>query len=300
MDEILRLFPKGIKDDLKTKISNRWPSLQEIRIRINQPIELIFDESVEWMDVVKPNNSDKMYIVNKLSEFSLYRMEDELKQGYITITGGHRIGLAGKVNTSNGTVKAIKYITFLNIRLAKQKIGIAEKIMPFLRDKNYLNTLIIGAPQTGKTTLLRDIIRIISSGQGNIIPQKTAVIDERSEIAASLKGIPQHDLGMRTDILDACPKAEGMMMMIRSMSPQVLVADEIGSFYDVESLLEAISAGVTVICTVHGRTIKEITQRPSIEPLVNKDVFKRFIILDYDGKPGVIKHIYDSEKRKLY
>lgn len=298
MEEILRLFPKKIKEQLKLYTTGRWHSLQEIRIRLNQPIELIFDNHMEWMEDII-NYQDNIYMVNQLSEFSLYRMEDELRDGYMTIEGGHRVGLAGKVNTVGGSVKAIQHITFLNIRIAKEKIGAADSLIDYLFDNKYFNTLIVGAPQTGKTTLIRDLTRMISSGWYRADPKKVGVIDERSEIGASHKGVPQHNLGKRTDVLDACPKAEGMMMMIRSMSPEIIVVDEIGSNKDVHALLEALNAGVTVLCTIHGQSLIELKKRPSIQPLFQNDVFQRMVVLKHGGSPGKIKAVYDGHGKMI-
>lgn len=301
MQEILRLFPDDMKLAISAQIRNRWHQLQEIRCRAEQPLELIFDQHVEWIESCKPTSQDRVYILNQLSHYSLYRMEDELREGYITIEGGHRVGLAGKVNTWEGRVKAVQHITFFNIRIAKQSIGVAQPIMPYVYQGDYLNTLIIGPPQSGKTTLIRDMTRLISSGWQNIFPKKVAVIDERSEIAASIKGTPQHDVGKRTDVLDACPKAEGMMMMIRSMSPEIIVVDEIGHEEDVRALLEAIHAGVIIFCTMHGRSLAELKRRPSLIPLFDAHVFKRMIILDHHGKgPGYIKAIYNEQEKNLY
>ncbi|OZU89996.1 stage III sporulation protein AA [Virgibacillus indicus] len=299
MEEILRLFPDKMKQPIEKKINDRWQFLQEIRFRLHQPIELIFNQNTEWVEMVRPDRKDSVFVINQLSEYSLYRMEDELRDGYITIEGGHRVGLAGKVNTINGSVKAVQYITFLNIRIAKEQIGAAVPIIPYIYTNQYCNTLFAGAPQTGKTTLIRDAARVIASGWASIGAKKVGIIDERSEIAASRKGVPQHDLGLRSDVMDACPKSEGMMMMIRSMSPDVLVVDEIGSSEDVRSLLEAINAGVTVICTIHGDSLDELKKRPSLEPLFSHKVFQRIIILKRDKKPGQIQKIYDQNERNI-
>ncbi|MFZ3577153.1 stage III sporulation protein AA [Virgibacillus sp. DJP39] len=299
MDAILRLFPEHIKDAIKEKVKNRWYELQEIRFRLNQPIELIYDTKIEWINQIKPDSKDAIFVLNQLSEFSLYRMEDELREGYITIEGGHRVGLAGKVNTLGGIVKAIQHITFFNIRIAKQKLDVALPIIPYLYRKKYMSTLFVGPPQTGKTTLIRDIVRLIGSGWKNILPTKVAVIDERSEIGGSIKGIPQHNVGIRTDVMDACPKAEGMMMMIRSMSPDVLVVDEIGSEKDVQALMEATLAGVVVICSVHGQNLEEIKKRPSLQPLFEQAVFQRFVLLEKQEQPGFVKGIYDHNEMNI-
>ncbi|MBR7796754.1 MAG: stage III sporulation protein AA [Bacillota bacterium] len=294
MEEVLRLFPEQIRNEVSRKVGRRWDELEEIRLRLNKPVELIFHATHKTVYHPIPTKGDFVHMINQLSEFSLYRMEDELREGYMTIEGGHRVGLAGRVNTINGSVKAIQYITFLNIRIAKEKIGAASEVVPYLYQQGYLNTLIVGAPQTGKTTLIRDITRIISSGWTHIPPQKVGVVDERSEIAASIKGVPQHNIGPRTDVMDACPKAEGMMMMIRSMSPQILVVDEIGGKRDVDALLEAINAGVVVICSIHGQTLDELNRRPSIQALLQQEIFQRIILLDRTSSPGSFQHIYDA------
>lgn len=301
MEEILRLFPDGIRQAIQTKVGNRWHILQEIRIRLYQPMELIFDTNVEWMTSVRPNKGDGIHIVNQLSQFSLYRMTDELREGYITIEGGHRVGIAGRVNTLDGSVKALQYITFFNIRVAKQKIGAAKAILPYIYNQGkYVNTLIVGAPQTGKTTIIRDATRLISTGWKNVQAQKVGVIDERSEIAASIDGIPQHDLGFRTDVMDACPKVEGMMMMIRSMSPDVLVVDEIGHTDDISALMEAVHAGVTVICTIHGQDLLELQKRPSLTPIFEQKIFERIILLEKSKRPAKLKAVFDQDNKEIY
>ncbi|SDK55601.1 stage III sporulation protein AA [Sediminibacillus albus] len=294
MEEILRLFSSNIKSGLAEVLQKRWTSLQEIRIRIFRPIELVFDNGYEWAESLIPLKEDSLFLLNQLSQFSLYRLEDELREGFITIEGGHRIGLSGKVNTNDGTVKAIKHISSFNIRIAKEKRGTAESIVPELYEKEYLNTLIVGPPQTGKTTMLRDITRIVSSGWSKAPAKKTAVIDERSELGGSIDGIPQHNLGLRTDVMDACPKAEGMMMMIRSMSPEVLVVDEIGSSKDVQALMEALHAGVRIICSIHGDSLGHLKKRPSLEPLFRGQVFQRFVILERNQFPGQIRGIFNE------
>ncbi|MDY0396469.1 stage III sporulation protein AA [Virgibacillus halophilus] len=299
MENILDLFPDAYRRKIDLQIAGRWSELQEIRLRLAQPVELVFDQYTEWVTGLRPDKSVGMYVVNQLSGYSLYRLEDELRLGYITITGGHRVGLAGKVNTINGNVAAIQDIAFLNIRIAKEKIGIAEKVMPYIFKDAYMNTMLIGAPQTGKTTLLRDVARMVSEGWQKVRPCKVGIIDERSEIAASINGIPQHRVGHRTDVLDACPKAEGMMMMVRSMSPEVLIVDEIGSVADVEALMEAIHAGVKIICTVHGSSVENLMKRPSIKPLLESKVFQRMIILNKNTSLNRVAAILDQDNKNV-
>lgn len=299
MDEIMRLFPNDMGQAIQFKVQNRWQMLQEIRVRLNRPIELIFDDTTEWVKNLIPQTKEATFLINQLSQFSLYRLEDELREGYITIEGGHRIGIAGKVTTTGSSVKAIQNITFFNIRIAKEKPGVALPIIPYIYNGDYFNTLIIGPPQTGKTTLIRDLIRLISNGSKQTNPKKVGVVDERSEIGASIKGIPQHNLGLRTDVMDACPKADGMMMLVRSMSPDVMVVDEIGNQQDIDALMEAVNTGVTVICSIHGRSISELKRRPSLEPIFNQHIFDRYIVLKRDTSPGRISLVLDHNENNL-
>ncbi|WP_102027058.1 stage III sporulation protein AA [Salirhabdus sp. Marseille-P4669] len=294
MEEIMRIFPPVMADKLHSEIHN-WNQIEEIRVRVLRPIELVFPTYSRMVKNIIPTPEDAHFILNQLSQHSIYRFEDELRQGYITIEGGHRVGISGKVNTEKGYVKAIRHLAFFNVRIARQVKHISDPYLPLLFQNGFLNTLLIGPPKCGKTTFLRDAIRNISNGFHNYPPYKVGVIDERSEIAACKHGIPQHDVGLRTDVMDACPKAEGMMMMIRSMSPDILVVDEIGSDRDVSALMEALHAGVTVICSVHGATIEEIKNRPSLRPLFEQKAFKRFITFGNKPKPGTILSVLDED-----
>src|SRR5699024_7884297 len=164
MEEILRLFSPKLRQAIEKKIVNRWDELEELRVRLLRPVELIFNNGSEWLPHSIPTEDDGLFLISQLSEFSLYRMEDELREGYITIEGGHRVGLAGKVNTRNGEIKSVHYITFFNIRIAKAKAGAGMALLPYIFRKNYMNTLLIGPPQSGKTTMIRDLVRSISTG----------------------------------------------------------------------------------------------------------------------------------------
>ena len=188
-----------------------------------------------------------------------------------------------------------------NIRIAKERKGIAKGLIPFIwKNQRIYNTLIIGAPQTGKTTILRDIARLISNGTNERKGLKVGIIDERSEIAACHRGIPQHDIGIRTDVMDACPKINGLMMMIRSMSPEVMIVDEIGKIEDVQALSEAITAGVSIICTIHGDSIAAVEQRYAMKKLLSTQLFSRFIILRRDLNNQFQSIILNESKQVLY
>ncbi len=298
MEEILRILPGHIRTFINELPEGQIKELEEIRIRIERPIEIIARGRPFFLPyVVKPDDAQKL--LNKISNFSIYTLEEELRRGYITIPGGHRIGLAGKVILENGTVKAIRDVSSFNIRVAREKVGIADHLIPQIYDGGWLHTMIIGPPQTGKTTLLRDIGRIISQGRENIPSRKVGIVDERSEIAGSVHGVPQLTFGPRVDVLDACPKAEGMMMMIRSMSPEVLIVDEIGRKEDCEAVLEAVNAGITLIITTHGHSLTEVRNRPILQPVLEMGIFERFIELGRGEAPGTIVSVKDKNGREL-
>lgn len=301
MEEILRLFPEQVKNSLDKQVGNRWGRLQEIRVRLGHPIELFFDSAYEWLEEGCSESIDCVYILNQLTEFSLYRLEEELQQGFITIHGGHRVGIAGAATVRSGKIQALKNINFFNIRIAKEKIGSAKNVLSHIltSDGTCRHTLIAGPPQSGKTTILRDLARLLGNGTSGARAKKVAIVDERSEIAASWNGCPQHNVGMRTDVLDAAPKAEGMLLMIRSMSPEIMIADEIGKIEDANAVKEAANAGVKLITSVHASSMDELKRRPVLDSLIEDHVFERFILLERNATPGTIRTVLDAHGNPL-
>ncbi|WP_066365718.1 stage III sporulation protein AA [Neobacillus fumarioli] len=301
METIFHFLPKSIASHIGQIPPNQKDELEEIRVRINRPIEITVSGCPPCFLPYIVTADDAFHLMNKISHFSIYTLEEELKQGYITIAGGHRIGLAGKVILEGGKVKAIRDISSFNIRIAREKIGAGEPMIPYIFQGGWMNTMVIGPPQTGKTTLLRDFARIISTGikaQG-IQASKVGLVDERSEIAGCVNGIPQLTFGPRLDVLDACPKAEGMMMMIRSMSPDVLIVDEIGRKEDAEAIQEAVHAGIKLLMTTHGSSLEEIKKRPSLQEILKQQIFERFIVLNRNAGPGTITHILDKNGEEM-
>ncbi|MGX2960422.1 stage III sporulation protein AA [Peribacillus sp. JNUCC 23] len=287
MDTVYTLLPKKLEEQFRKIPLSMANKVEELRIRIGRPLEVIIEGRPTFLPYLV-HDEDAKQLLHHISKFSLYALEEELKRGYITVSGGHRIGLAGKVILENGAVKAIRDVSSFNIRIARQKIGTAEKLIPSLYTDEWHHTIIIGAPQTGKTTLLRDIARIISTGceSRNIPPKKVGIVDERSEIAGSVRGVPQLDFGPRVDVLDGCPKVEGMMMLIRSMSPDVLIVDEIGRPEDTAAVLEAVNAGIKLVITAHGRTLADLKKRPYMAQILNQHIFERYIELNRRDKSG--------------
>ena len=256
--DILQLLLKDESED----------EIEEIRMRANKPL-IIKCRDKEIVSEYVINIEDVRETIELAVEHSVYAHSDEIKNGYITIEGGHRIGVCGQVVFENGEIKTIKHISSINIRVAHEIKGCADKLLQYILSDNGIdNTLIVSSPGCGKTTLLRDIIRQLSNAGTTI-----GLVDERGEVAAGYLGIPQNDVGIRTDVLSFCKKSEGMIMLIRSMAPDVVVADELGGNEDIMALEHAGNSGCKVIATVHGQTIMEIPGELSRH-------FSKFIVID--------------------
>jgi stage III sporulation protein AA len=210
-----------------------------------------------------------------LCENSVYAHEAEIRQGYITIKGGHRAGFSGKAVIREGKIETIKEINSVNIRVSRERIGCGSEYIEEITDKNkVLNTLVISSPGCGKTTLLRDLTRLISNSG-----KKVSVIDERGEIGAVYCSVPQNDLGIQTDIIEDAPKKYAIPLMLRSMSPQVMICDEIATEADVMSIRKCFGAGVSVIASAHAGSVDEVRQNPLLKSLLGNGGFRRIIIL---------------------
>lgn len=309
---ILQLFPSNLRAYFET-VAEQYEDLSEIRIRAARPVvirrrgkeyyltpggEEKETGQNEWMNsfCMEAGQVDQMF--SYLCQYSPYAYGEAIKQGFLTVAGGHRIGVAGQVVRTSDGIGGIRNIRFINIRISHEIKGVATEFIPFLFDrktKKIENCLIVAPPGCGKTTMLRDMIRQISDGDRDRKGCGVAVVDERSEIAGCFMGEPQNDVGVRTDVLDACPKAIGMEMMLRSMSPEVLAIDEIATKKDVETLLLLLHCGVNVLATVHGNSVKEIREKPYLEPLFASVYFKRFLVIKTDQRA----RLYDEKGEVL-
>lgn len=297
-DEIYKILPKDISNIVKQYLQE--DTVQEIRIKSGKPVILNLSYGEKVLDY-RTTSEDLKFMMAKVSNYSLYAFEEEIKQGYITLKGGHRVGLAGECVISNGEVRTIKNISSLNIRICREIIGSSNKIMNLITNNNRVyNTLIVSPPKCGKTTILRDIAKNISNGMYkiNLSGKKVTIVDERSEIAACYNGVPQMNVGIRTDILDNCLKKSGMIMAIRSLSPEVLICDEIGTKGDLEALNMAFNSGVNVIVTVHGYDIADVYGRAVFKDLIDNCILERIILLSNRKGAGTIEKVYKVSRER--
>lgn len=302
--EIIPYFPAEIKKLLLSLQEHQLISLEELRLRCDQPLLLKLGDQDRTLDKQGRLQSDlsRGYHVSaeeiirtlaSISDNSLYAFEEDIKRGFITIAGGHRVGLAGQVVCQGDAVKTIKNFSSLCIRIAREVPGAARGWLPQVCPDGggVRNTLIISPPRCGKTTLLRDLARLLSNGDGERGRLNVTVVDERSELAGSFKGVPQLDVGVRTDVLDSCPKALGMLMAVRALSPQLVVTDELGRREDVEAVMECVNAGVGVVSSVHAASADELGRRPVMRELLAGKAFQLGIILSRRRGPGTVETV---------
>ena len=309
MEQLIRLFPVSMREAIR-RSGIFEKQLEEIRVRVNAPLMFLTAEGELFLKgniLADKLDNQCTYITSEdvrqmcmfMSKYSLYAYEEEIRKGFLTVEGGHRVGVCGQATCEAGFIRRMHPISYLNIRIARERKGCASGIFPCLMENDqFLNTLILSSPGVGKTTLLRDVIRLLSDGGENAKGRKVGLVDERSEIAGCLRGIPQNDVGIRTDVLDCCPKAEGMMLFIRSMAPEVLAVDEIGGAQDMEAMQYAMRCGCQIVATIHSRDLEELMQKPGWKEYVRAKLFERYVVLSStEGKRSYA--VYSGELVQL-
>lgn len=281
MESINNFLSKSIIDTINSSLFS-LDDIEEIRIRAEQPliIRTSLDEIVTEYIVT---TEDILTSLERICENSVYTYQNQICGGFITVTGGHRVGISGNAVMEEGRILNINYISSLNFRIARQVIDCSRPLLNYIIDydnNTVKNTLIVSPPGAGKTTILRDLVRNISNGFNGFRGLNVGLVDERGEIAAMYKGVAQNDIGIRTDVIDNVPKVIGMRLLIRSMAPQVIVADEIGGEDETETINYAVCSGVSGIFTAHGNSFNDLLLNPTLNDLIKLNVIQRIVFLE--------------------
>ena len=281
MEYILKCLPTQLA---KLILEHNIQKLEEIRIRANKPVILKLGQ-VEIVLNYTITTNEIIGILQNICNNSIYTYQNQICNGFITLPGGNRVGIAGNVVIKDGQVSNISYIYSLNFRISHQINGASDNILKYVLDtenNTIYNTLIVSPPGAGKTTMIRDLAKRISNGinEINFRGLDVSIIDERGEIAAMTKGITFNDVGIRTDVLDNVPKTIGIRMAVRSMAPKVIIADEIGNKDDVNIINYAICSGVKCIFTAHGSNMEDLLKNNEINKIINLQLFSKIIFLD--------------------
>lgn len=228
-------------------------------------------------------------ILLKMCKNSIYAVQNELCEGFLTLKYGHRVGVCGKINRQDNKIISLTDFSSLNIRISREIIGAADAVIPFIvADKKPLNTLFISPPGCGKTTILRDLARQLAGGKYSF---RVGIVDERNEISSVYRGKPYNDVGALSDILSFSPKPEGIVMLLRGMNPEIIITDEIGTENDEKAILSTVNCGVKIICSAHGYDVEDVKRREGIGRLIDSKIFERIIVLSNKNGIGTVEKI---------
>lgn len=279
--QVLPLSLRGMALDLPEDKQGR---AEELRLRIGHPVTVVFPQGELSLGTNPVTGRDLEHLLELASRASVHTVADQLRRGYLTVEGGHRVGLCGTPVLRDGQIHGLGRLSSAAIRVARQVTGAAAPVAQKLLGQSgaFCSTLILAPPGAGKTTLLRDLIRAASDGDG-MAPQRVGVADERGEVAALWNGRPQLEVGGRTDVLEGCPKALALMLLLRSMNPQVLAADEITDPEDVRAMVSAAGCGAALLATAHGWDRRDLEERPLYRELMAAGVFRRLVLIRREG-----------------
>lgn len=297
--ELRKLLLPPLAEALQEIQAADWERLQEIRLRVGQPVRLVLAAGERTLPLLWQRDWQERQLMLFLHN-SVYAYEEQLRQGFVTLPGGHRVGLVGEAWFMDGQLQGFKHIASLNIRLARAVSGVARPFLPYiLGPGRVMRTLLAAPPGVGKTTLLRDLVRTLAEGEAGLPPLNIGLADERMEIAAAVEGCPQLPVGSRCDVISACSKAEAVMILLRSMGPQLVVTDEIGSQADCEALAAALNAGVSVLASAHGGSREELLARPWLGDLLREGFFERLLLLKRGPAGLAPAAVYDGQGRQI-
>lgn len=282
--QAMRVLPEPLKAAALGVDGQVMRRAEELRLRVGRVPSLVLPEGERPVPgAAETTREEVRRVIELASRWSVHTVLEQMRQGFLTVEGGHRLGLCGTAVMEGERLRALRDISSVNLRIARQYKGLAGQLVRRLfRDGRLLNTLILAPPGAGKTTLLRDLIRCISDGVA-VPSMRVAVADERGELAAVFQGRAQMDLGGCTDVMDNCPKAVAIPMLLRGMNPDVIAVDEITAREDVFAIEQAAGCGVTLLATAHGCGIQDLKRRPVYRDLLDKGVFQQVVTIHVEG-----------------
>ncbi|MDI3299478.1 MAG: stage III sporulation protein AA [Bacillota bacterium] len=311
--ELLRFLPQEVRRVLEGALAHVPPPWEEIRLRAGRPLALVVRDETLFLDEAgrpapagraRPVGAEEVRrSLELITGHSLYAWQEELRQGFVTLPGGHRAGLAGRLDSEGGHVRTVREVSSLNLRVARERVGVARPLLPWLLERGRpLSALLLGPPGSGKTTLLRDLSRAAGDGEaagGGGRPLRTVLVDERFEIAALAGGEPTLDVGAATDVIEGGPKAEAFAVALRALNPELLVCDELGRPEDAAALGEAARSGVAVWSSAHAASWEEARRRRLLAPLLEERFFRRVAELERRGGRFGLRAVRDGDGRPL-
>lgn len=270
-------FPAQIQNLLLNITDENKEICEEIRLRAGQPAYALWNSEEHKLGdyIVSQNNLQE--ILSRASRYSVHSYSESIAQGFLPLDGGHRLGVCGTAIIKDGNISGIRTISSLNLRIARQYIGCADSLIPhiFFKNGRPKSVLILSPPAYGKTTILRDLIRQVSNK--NI---RTSIADERGELSAMHQGVAQFDLGLHTDIIEQAPKAQAVMLLLKTMSPQVIALDEITSPNDLMAINYAGNCGVSIFASAHAMNIDDLQKRPLYKDMMKLNIFDMIVTIE--------------------
>lgn len=284
-EETVNLLPQTLRSGVLSLPGEIQNTAEELRLRAGRKLSIVAGgREYDCIDIRNVQMNDLYTVLERASQYSVHTILERMRNGFVTVRGGHRIGICGLAITEQGRGNGFRQLSSLNIRIAREMKGIATGIAPKLFENNFFqNALIVAPPGVGKTTLLRDLIRCISDGIG-VPAMRIGVADERGELGALWDGEAQMDLGNRTDILEGVPKSDAILMLLRGMNPQIIAMDEITDATDVNAILQVVGCGVSLLATAHGNSIEEMKHRPIYRELLHRNVFRCAVMIQLSEK----------------